>query len=166
MDVVSEFVTLRKAGANYKGLCPFHNERTPSFMVSPARGICHCFGCGKGGTPVSFIMEHEQMTYPEALRWLAKKYHIEIKERELSDDERREQNERESMFIVNEWAAKHFEDTLHNNVDGACHRYAVFLGAAVLETTSCESFAWGSTLTIENCWRARQKTRDITWIFW
>ena len=118
VDVVSEFVTLRKAGANYKGLCPFHNERTPSFMVSPARGICHCFGCGKGGTPVSFIMEHEQMTYPEALRWLAKKYHIEIKERELSDDERREQNERESMFIVNEWAAKHFEDTLHTNVDG------------------------------------------------
>ena len=118
MDVVSEFVTLRKAGANYKGLCPFHNERTPSFMVSPARGICHCFGCGKGGTPVSFIMEHEQMTYPEALRWLANKYHIEIKERELSDDERREQNERESMFIVNEWAAKHFEDTLHTNVDG------------------------------------------------
>ena len=118
VDVVSEFVTLRKAGANYKGLCPFHNERTPSFMVSPARGICHCFGCGKGGTPVSFIMEHEQMTYPEALRWLANKYHIEIKERELSDDERREQNERESMFIVNEWAAKHFEDTLHNNVDG------------------------------------------------
>ena len=102
VDVVSEFVTLRKAGANYKGLCPFHNERTPSFMVSPARGICHCFGCGKGGTPVSFIMEHEQMTYPEALRWLANKYHIEIKERELSDDERREQNERESMFIVNE----------------------------------------------------------------
>ena len=118
VDVVSEFVTLRKAGANYKGLCPFHNERTPSFMVSPARGICHCFGCGKGGTPVSFIMEHEQMTYPEALRWLAKKYHIEIKERELSDDERREQNERESMFIVNEWAAKLFEDTLHTNVDG------------------------------------------------
>ncbi len=118
VDVVSEFVTLRKAGANYKGLCPFHNERTPSFMVSPARGICHCFGCGKGGTPVSFIMEHEQMTYPEALRGLANKYHIEIKERELSDDERREQNERESMFIVNEWAAKHFEDTLHNNVDG------------------------------------------------
>lgn len=118
VDVVSEFVTLRKAGANYKGLCPFHNERTPSFMVSPARGICHCFGCGKGGTPVSFIMEHEQMTYPEALRWLANKYHIEIKERELSDDERREQNERESMFIVNEWAAKHFEDTLHTNVDG------------------------------------------------
>ncbi|WP_448907259.1 DNA primase [Hoylesella shahii] len=118
VDVVSEFVTLRKAGANYKGLCPFHNERTPSFMVSPARGICHCFGCGRGGNPVTFIMEHEQMTYPEALRWLANKYHIEIQERELNDDERREQNERESMFIINEWAAAHFEEVLHNHEDG------------------------------------------------
>ncbi|MBO5538702.1 MAG: DNA primase [Prevotella sp.] len=118
VDVVGEFVTLRKAGANYKGLCPFHNERTPSFMVSPARGTCHCFGCGKGGNAISFIMEHEQMTYPEALRWLAKKYHIEIQERELSDEEKREQSERESMFIVNEWAANYFHQTLLNNVDG------------------------------------------------
>ena len=118
VDVVSEFVTLRKSGANYKGLCPFHDEKTPSFHVSPARGICHCFGCGKGGNAVGFIMEHEQMTYPEALRWLAAKYHIEIQERELSDEEKKEQSERESMFIVNEWASGHFEDILHNNVDG------------------------------------------------
>ena len=118
VDVVSEFVTLRKAGANYKGLCPFHNEKTPSFFVSPSRGTCHCFGCGKGGTPVGFIMEHEQMTYPEALRWLANKYHIEIKERELTDEERREQSERESMFIINEWAREYFEDTLRNTADG------------------------------------------------
>ncbi|MBQ7471987.1 MAG: DNA primase [Prevotella sp.] len=118
VDVVSEFVTLRKSGANYKGLCPFHNEKTPSFMVSPARGTCHCFGCGKGGNAISFIMEHEQMTYPEALRWLANKYHIEIQERELSDEEKREQSERESMFIVNEWAAQYFQDLLHNHVDG------------------------------------------------
>jgi DNA primase len=118
VDVVGEFVTLRKSGANYKGLCPFHNEKTPSFYVSPARGTCHCFGCGKGGNPISFIMEHEQMTYPEALRWLANKYHIEIKERELSDEEKREQSERESMFIVNEWAAGYFQDILHNHVDG------------------------------------------------
>jgi DNA primase len=115
VDVVGEFVTLRKAGANYKGLCPFHNEKTPSFIVSPSRGTCHCFGCGKGGNSISFIMEHEQMTYPEALRWLANKYHIEIHERELSDDEKREQSERESMFIVNEWAAKYFEDILHGD---------------------------------------------------
>lgn len=118
VDVVSEFVTLRKSGANYKGLCPFHNERTPSFYVSPARGICKCFSCGKGGNAVGFIMEHEQMTYPEALRWLANKYHIEIKERELSDEEKREESERESMFIVNEWAANYFEHILHNDVDG------------------------------------------------
>jgi DNA primase len=115
VDVVGEFVTLRKAGANYKGLCPFHNEKTPSFIVSPSRGTCHSFGCGKGGNSISFIMEHEQMTYPEALRWLANKYHIEIHERELSDDEKREQSERESMFIVNEWAAKYFEEILHGD---------------------------------------------------
>lgn len=118
VDVVGEFVTLRKSGANYKGLCPFHNEKTPSFFVSPTRGTCHCFGCGKGGNSVSFIMEHEQMTYPEALRWLARKYHIEIQEREMSDEERREQSERESMFIVNEWAASYFSDLLHHHPDG------------------------------------------------
>ena len=118
VEVVSEFVTLRKSGANYKGLCPFHDEKTPSFYVSPARGTCHCFGCGKGGNPIGFIMEHEQMTYPEALRWLAAKYHIEIQERELSDDEKREQSERESMFIVNEWAAFYFKDVLRNHADG------------------------------------------------
>lgn len=118
VDVVSEFVTLKKAGANYKGLCPFHDEKTPSFIVSPARGTCHCFGCGKGGNPISFIMEHEQMTYPEALRWLAKKYNIEIQERELSNEEKEQQSQRESMFIVNEWACKYFEDLLHNDVDG------------------------------------------------
>ena len=118
VDVVSEFVTLKKSGANYKGLCPFHNEKTPSFMVSPARGTCHSFGCGKGGNAVSFIMEHEQMTYPEALRWLARKYHIEIKERELTAEEQQEQSERESMFIVNDWAAKYFEQTLHDHPDG------------------------------------------------
>ena len=118
VEVVSEFVTLRRSGANYKGLCPFHNEKTPSFYVSPARGTCHCFGCGKGGTPIGFIMEHEQMTYPEALRWLAQKYHIEIRERELTDEEKREQSERESMFIVNEWVADYFNNLLHDDPDG------------------------------------------------
>ena len=118
VDVVSEFVTLKKSGANYKGLCPFHNERTPSFYVSPARNICKCFSCGQGGTPVGFLMAHEQMTYPEALRWLAKKYNIEIQERELSNEEKEAESKRESMFIVNEWAANYFEDLLHNNVDG------------------------------------------------
>ena len=126
VDVVSEFVSLRKRGANYTGLCPFHNEKTPSFFVSAARGTCHCFGCGKGGNAVTFIMEHEQMTYPEALRWLANKYHIEIQERELTDEERREQSERESMFIINEWAAKYFEQQLQTEGEGTTYGLPYF----------------------------------------
>ena len=118
VDVVGEFVQLRKSGVNYKGLCPFHDDRNPSFMVSPAKNICHCFVCGKGGTPAGFLMEHEQMTYPEALRWLAKKYNIEIVEKELTDEERAAQSERESMFIVNEWARDWFHNTLKNDPDG------------------------------------------------
>ena len=126
VDVVSEFVTLRKAGVNYKGLCPFHNEKTPSFVVSPSKGYCHCFSCGKGGNVVGFIMEHEQMTYPEALRWLAKKYNIEIRERELTDDEKREQGERESLFIVNDWALRYFQDNLTNTDKGRAIGLAYF----------------------------------------
>ena len=118
VDVVGEFVNLRKSGVNYKGLCPFHDDKTPSFMVSPARQICKCFSCGEGGNAVNFLMKHEQITYPEALRWLAKKYNIEIQERELSDDEKREQSDRESMFIVIVWARDYFHDILQNDVDG------------------------------------------------
>jgi DNA primase len=118
VEVVSEFVNLRKAGVNYKGLCPFHDDKTPSFMVSPSRQICKCFACGEGGNAVNFLMKHEQITYPEALRWLAKKYNIEIQERELTDDEKREQSERESMFVVNEWACQYFHEILKNDVDG------------------------------------------------
>ena len=117
-EVVSEFVTLKKRGVNYIGLCPFHNDSHPSFSVSPTRGICHCFTCGKGGNAINSLMELEQMTYPDALRWLAKKYHIEIKERELSSEEKQRESERESMFIVNEWAAKYFQNILQNDVDG------------------------------------------------
>ena len=118
VDVVSEFVTLRKAGINYKGLCPFHDDKTPSFMVSPTKGICHCFACGKGGNAVNFLMEHEQISYPDALRWLAKKYNIEIQERELSAEEKQQATDRESMFIVNEWAKNYFIDILKKNPDG------------------------------------------------
>ena len=118
VDVVGEFVNLRKAGVNYKGLCPFHDDKTPSFMVSPARQICKCFACGEGGNAVNFLMKHEQITYPEALRWLAKKYNIEIQERELTDDEKREQSDRESMFVINEWACQYFHEILKNDVDG------------------------------------------------
>ena len=126
VDVVSEFVTLRKAGVNYKGLCPFHDEKTPSFVVSPSKGYCHCFSCGKGGNVVGFIMEHEQMTYPEALRWLAKKYNIEIHERELTDDEKREQSERESLFIINEWAQNYFRENLLDTERGKAIGLAYF----------------------------------------
>ena len=118
VDVVGEFVTLRKAGVNYKGLCPFHDDKTPSFMVSPSKQICKCFACGEGGTAINFLMKHEQITYPEALRWLAKKYNIEIQEKELTDEERQQQRDRESMFIVNEWARNYFQDVLKNDPDG------------------------------------------------
>ena len=117
-EVVSEFVTLKKRGINYVGLCPFHNDSHPSFSVSPTRGICHCFTCGKGGNAVNFLMELEQITYPDALRWLAKKYNIEIQEREMTSEEKQRESERESMFIVNDWAAKYFQDILQNDVDG------------------------------------------------
>ena len=126
VDVVSEFVTLRKAGVNYKGLCPFHDEKTPSFVVSPSKGYCHCFSCGKGGNAVGFIMEHEQMTYPEALRWLAKKYNIEIHERELTDEEKREESERESLFILNDWALRYFQENLKETDCGRAIGLAYF----------------------------------------
>ena len=118
VDVVSEFVSLKKVGANYRGLCPFHNDHTPSFYVSPARRTCHCFVCGEGGDSVGFIMKHEQMTYPDALRWLARRYNITIQERELTEEQKKEQNDREAMYIVNEWAANYFKDILHNDIDG------------------------------------------------
>ena len=117
-DVVSDYVTLKKRGVNLLGLCPFHNEKTPSFIVSPAKGIFKCFGCGKGGNSVHFIMEHEQISYYEALKFLARKYHIEFQERELSAEEQAIRNDRESMFLVNEFAQKHFTSTLHNHIDG------------------------------------------------
>lgn len=126
VDVVSDFVTLKRAGANLKGLCPFHDDRTPSFMVSPSKNICKCFACGKGGTPVHFIMEHEQLTYPDALRYLAKKYHIEIKEREQTDEEKAEQSERESLFVVNEWANEWFQQQMNDTVDGRAIGLAYF----------------------------------------
>ena len=126
VDVVSDFVTLRKRGVNYVGLCPFHDDKTPSFYVSPAKGLCKCFACGKGGNPVHFIMEHEQMSYPEALKYLAKKYGIEIKERELSNEEKLVQSERESLFIVNNFARDYFQNILRNHVDGRSIGMAYF----------------------------------------
>ncbi len=118
VDVVSDFVSLKKRGSNWIGLCPFHNDRRPSFYVSRAKGICKCFACGEGGSAVNFIMKHEQLSYPEALRYLARKYHIEIHEKELTDEEKQEQTEREAMLMLNEWACDYFEKQLHETQMG------------------------------------------------
>ena len=126
VDVVSDFVTLKRAGANLKGLCPFHDDRTPSFMVSPARNYCKCFACGEGGSPVGFIMKHEQLSYPDALRYLAKKYGIKIEEKELTQEEIQSRGDRESMFILNEWARDWFKNQLWETQDGKAIGLAYF----------------------------------------
>jgi len=126
-DVVSDFVTLRKKGVNYVGLCPFHDDKTPSFFVSPAKNICKCFSCGEGGTPVHFVMKHEQLSYPEALKYLAKKYGIEVIEKELTEEQKQAQGDRESMFIVNGFAQKTFESNLFDHIEGKSVGLSYFL---------------------------------------
>ena len=126
LEVVSDFVTLRKRGVNYVGLCPFHDEKTPSFSVSPSKGICKCFSCGKGGSAVHFIMEHEQLSYYEALKYLAKKYNIEIEERELRDEEKQIKSDRESMLIVNSFAQEYFSNILFQHSEGRSVGLAYF----------------------------------------
>lgn len=117
-EVVQDFVSLKKRGVNYLGNCPFHNEKTPSFTVSPSKGIFKCFGCGKGGNSVNFIMEIEHLNYFEALKYLGKKYGIDVKERELSTEEVKQNDDRESMMVLNAWAQRHFSDTLYHHIDG------------------------------------------------
>lgn len=164
VEVVSDFVTLKRRGANYIGLCPFHSERSPSFSVSKAKGICKCFSCGKGGSPVNFLMELEQMSYQEALRWLAKKYNIEIEEREETAEERAQSTLRESMFAVNQFALEHFENILHNNESGRVIGLSYFherglndetikkfhLGYALEKSDSLINDAQAHGFTIEN----------------
>ena len=118
VDVVSDFVTLKKRGVNYLGLCPFHDDRTPSFSVSPSKNICKCFSCGEGGTAIHFIMKHEQLSYYEALKYLAKKYNIEVREREMTDEEKVLESERESLFIINDYARNYFKNLLYENPEG------------------------------------------------
>ena len=118
VDIVSDYVTLRRKGVNYVACCPFHNEKTPSFVVSPAKGLFKCFGCGKGGNAVTFLMEHESLTYPEALKMVAKRYGIEVHEKELSEEEVRRNDDRESMFALNGWAAEYFANYLHHEAEG------------------------------------------------
>ncbi|MBO4613898.1 MAG: DNA primase [Bacteroidales bacterium] len=126
VEVVQDFVSLKKRGVNYIGCCPFHNEKTPSFIVSPSKGIFKCFGCGKSGNAIGFVMEHEQMTYPEALKYVAKKYGIEIVEKELSPEEQKQNDDRESMRILNEYAAKYFQNNLLNDPEGIAIGLAYF----------------------------------------
>ena len=149
VDVVKEFVTLRKAGVNYKGLCPFHNEKTPSFVVSPGKQMCKCFSCGKGGNAVHFLMELEHMTYPEAIKWLGKKYGIEVQEKELTDSEKEQQSERESMFALNEWASKYFQDILRNDVDGVAKGMAYFRARGFRDDT-IKKFSLGYSLEVRD----------------
>ena len=117
-EVVGDFVYLKKRGANYTGLCPFHNEKTPSFVVSPAKGIFKCFGCGESGNAVSFIMKHEQLAYPEALKYLAQKYNIEIEETERTDEEKEQANAKESLYLVSEYANEYFQKVLQKTDQG------------------------------------------------
>lgn len=145
VEVVSDFVTLRRSGANYMGLCPFHSERTPSFSVSKAKGICKCFSCGKGGSPVNFLMELEQMSYQEALRWLARKYNITIVEQEETPEERRQAGEREALFAVNDFALTHFEHNLHETNDGIDIGLAYFKERG-LSTETIKKFRLGYAL--------------------
>jgi len=126
VEVVKEYVTLRRSGANYLGLCPFHNEKTPSFSVSQSKGIFKCFGCGKGGNVVNFIMEHERLNYVEALKFLAKKYNIEVEEKEVTPEELQKRNERESLMVINSYAQRYFTDMLHKHSDGKTIAMAYF----------------------------------------
>ena len=118
VDIVGDYVTLKRKGVNYVACCPFHNEKTPSFVVSPSKGVYKCFGCGKGGNAVTFLMEHESLTYPEALKMVAKRYGIEVHEKELSEEEVRRNDDRESMFALNGWAAEYFANYLRRESEG------------------------------------------------
>lgn len=135
VDVVQEFVPLKKRGVNYLGLCPFHNEKTPSFTVSPSKEIFKCFGCGKVGNSVNFIMEHEHLTYPEALKYLARKYHIEVVEKELTPEELEKQNERESLLVVTSYAARQFTENLFQSDEGMSVGLSYFRERGFLQNT-------------------------------
>ena len=158
VEVVSDFVTLKKRGTSYKGLCPFHDDTTPSFSVSPTKGVYKCFACGEAGNAVGFVMKHEQMTYPEALRWLAKKYHIEIKEKELTNEERQAESERESMFIVNERAAHYFHETLTGTEEGQTYGMQYFRSRGIRDDI-IKKFQLGYSLRDRNALSLNAKTK-------
>ena len=143
VEVISDYVTLKRKGVNYQACCPFHNEKTPSFVVSPSKGLYKCFGCGKGGNAVSFVMEHENITYPEALKIVAKKYGIEVKEHEESEEDIRRNNNRESMFMLNSWASDYFSNTLHNTDEGISVGLSYFRQARGFSEATIRKFGLG-----------------------
>lgn len=143
VEIIGDYVTLKRKGVNYQACCPFHNEKTPSFVVSPSKGLFKCFGCGKGGNAVTFLMEHENITYPEALKMVAKRYGIEVKERELSEEEVRRNDDRESMFVVNGWAADYFANFLHNDPEGVSVGLSYFRQKRGLTDATIRKFGLG-----------------------
>ncbi|MBP3550905.1 MAG: DNA primase [Alistipes sp.] len=143
VEVINDYVTLKKKGVNYQACCPFHNEKTPSFVVSPSKGLFKCFGCGKGGNAVSFVKEHENVTYPEALKIVAKKYGIEVKEREETEEDKIRNNNRESMFMLNSWAAEYFANTLHNTDEGISVGLSYFRQARGFSESTIKKFGLG-----------------------
>ncbi|MBR2351711.1 MAG: DNA primase [Alistipes sp.] len=143
VEVISDYVTLKRKGVNYQACCPFHNEKTPSFVVSPSKGVYKCFGCGKGGNAVSFIMEHESVTYPEALKMVARKYGIEVHEREQTEEDVRRNNNRESMFALNSWAADYFVDYLHGSDEGRSVGMTYFRGQRGFSDATIKKFGLG-----------------------
>ena len=143
VEVINDYVTLKKKGVNYQACCPFHNEKTPSFVVSPSKGLYKCFGCGKGGNAVSFVMEHENITYPEALKIVAKKYGIEVKEKEETEEDKIRQNNRESMFMLNSWASDYFVNTLHNTDEGISIGLSYFRQARGFSESTIKKFGLG-----------------------
>ncbi|MCD4832857.1 MAG: DNA primase [Bacteroidales bacterium] len=155
-EVVQDFVNLKKRGVNYLGLCPFHNEKTPSFTVSPSKGIYKCFGCGKGGNAVNFIMEHEHLSYPESLKYLAKKYNIEVVEKELTAEEIQQQNERDSLLIVTKFANSYFQEKLHKNTDGRAIGLSYFKERGFREEI-IEKFELGYSLDVKDAFTIAAK---------
>ena len=143
VDIIGDFVTLKRKGVNYTACCPFHNEKTPSFIVSPAKGVYKCFGCGKGGNAVTFLMEHESLTYPEALKMVAKRYNIEVQEREQTEEDVRRNNDRESMFAVNSWAADYFINYLHRDDEGIAVGLSYFRQKRELTDATIQKFGLG-----------------------
>lgn len=143
VDIIGEYVTLRRKGVNYQACCPFHNEKTPSFVVSPSKGLYKCFGCGKGGNAVTFVMEHESVTYPEALKMVAKRYGIEVREKEMTEEDVRRNDDRESMFALNGWAADYFADYLHRQSEGMSVGMSYFRQARGLTDAVIKKFALG-----------------------